>query len=141
MNKDIIIYQGKNGKIDFRGDAQRETLWASQAQIADLFGVERSVVTKHIKNIFADKELDSEMVSAKFAHTTIHGAIKGKTQTKDVVFYNLDIVLAVGYRVNSSMAIRFRQWATKTLSQHIIKGYTINKKQLIKKKEVAELFA
>jgi hypothetical protein len=141
MNKDIIIYQGKNGKIDFRGDAQGETLWASQAQIADLFGVERSVVTKHIKNIFADKELDKEMVSAKFAHTTIHGAIKGKTQTKDVAFYNLDIVLAVGYRVNSSMAIRFRQWATKTLSQHIIKGYTINKKQLIKKKEEAELFA
>jgi hypothetical protein len=72
------------------------------------------------------------MVSAKFAHTTPHGAIKGKTQTKYVLFYNLDIILAIGYRTKSSIAIKFRQWATKTLRQHIIKGYTINEKQLIK---------
>jgi death-on-curing family protein len=132
MKKELIIYQGKNGEIEFRGDIQKETLWATQSQIADLFGAERSVITKHIKNIFSDEELNKEVVSAKFAQTTPHGALKGKTQTKDVVFYNLDIILAVGYRTRSSVAIKFRQWATKTLRQHIVKGYTINKKELIK---------
>lgn len=132
MKKEIIIYQGKNGEIAFKGDIQKETLWASQAQIADLFGIDRSVVTKHIKNIFSDKELDERVVSAKFAQTTSHGAIKGKTQTKDVIFYNLDIILAVGYRTKSSMAVSFRQWATKILREHITKGYTINKKRIAK---------
>lgn len=75
MKKEIIIYQGKNGEIAFKGDIQKETLWASQAQIADLFGIDRSVVTKHIKNIFFDKELNERVVSAKFAQTTSHGAI------------------------------------------------------------------
>lgn len=126
----ILIYQAKNGEITFKGDFQRETIWASQAQIASLFGVDRSVVTKHIKNIFEDNELSKHKVCAKFAQTTAHGAIPNKTQTKDVVFYNLDIILAVGYRTNSSLAIAFRQWATKTLRQHILKGYTINKKRL-----------
>jgi len=132
MKKEIIIYQSKSGKIEFKGDLQKETLWASQTQIADIFNVDRSVVTKHIKNIFSDKELDEKMVSAKFAQTTPHGAIKEKTQTKDVIFYNLDIILAVGYRTKSSMAVNFRQWATKTLREHIIKGYTINKKRIAK---------
>lgn len=129
---EIIIYQGKNGEIALKGDLKKETLWASQAQIADLFGVDRSVVTRHIKNIFSDKELDKKVVSAKFAQTTPHGAIKGKTQTKDVMFYNLDIILAVGYRTNSKVAIEFRKWATKILREHITKGYTINKKVLAK---------
>jgi len=132
MKKEVIIYQGKNGEIEFKGDIQKETLWATQSQIADLFGAERSVITKHIKNIFSDQELKKEVVSAKFAQTTSHGAIKGKTQTKDVIFYNLDIILAVGYRTKSSIAIKFRQWATKTLRQHIVKGYTINKKEVVK---------
>lgn len=132
MKKEIIIYQSKNGALEFRGDFKKETIWATQAQIADLFVIDRSVVTKHIKNIFSDEELDEKVVSANFAHTTPHGAIKGKTQTKDVTFYNLDIILAVGYRTNSGRAIQFRQWATKTLREHIIKGYTINKKRLAK---------
>ncbi|NQV00122.1 MAG: virulence RhuM family protein, partial [Parcubacteria group bacterium] len=82
------------------------------------------------KNIFKDKELDKKVVSAKIAHTTKHGAIKGRTQTKKVEFYNLDIILAVGYRTNSAKAIEFRKWATKTLKQHITKGYTINRKMI-----------
>lgn len=132
MKKEIIIYQSKNGALEFRGDFKKETIWATQAQIADLFVIDRSVVAKHIKNIFSDEELDKKVVSANFAHTTPHGAIKGKTQTKDVTFYNLDIILAVGYRSNSGRAIQFRQWATKTLREHIIKGYTINKRRLAK---------
>ncbi len=128
--KQLVIYQAKNGSIEFRGDFDRGTIWGTQKQIAEVFGVERSVVTKHIRNIFKDKELDKKLVCAKFAHTTQHGAIKGKTQTKEVEFYNLDIVLAVGYRTNSARAIEFRKWATKILKQHLLEGYTINKKRI-----------
>ncbi len=128
--KSLVIYQGKSGAIEFRGDFERDTIWGTQKQIAEVFGIDRSVVTKHIRNIFKDKELDKKMVCAKFAHTTQHGAIKGKTQTKEIEFYNLDIVLAVGYRTNSVRAIEFRKWATKTLKQHLISGYTINKKRI-----------
>jgi prophage maintenance system killer protein len=128
--KDITIYQAKNGAIEFRGDFKQETIWGTQKQIAEVFDVDRSVVTKHIKNIFKDKELDKTVVSAKFAHTTQHGAIQGKTQTKTVELYNLDIILAVGYRTNSARAIEFRKWATKTLKQHLLYGYTINKKRI-----------
>ncbi len=128
----LIIYQKKDGAIAFRGDFDSENIWGTQKQIAEVFGVDRSVVTKHIKNILKDKEVDEKVVSAKFALTTKHGAIKGKTQTRNVTFYNLDIILAVGYRTNSARAIEFRKWATKTLKQHITKGYTINKKVLAK---------
>ena len=126
----LVIYQGKSGAIEFRGDFDKETIWGTQKQIAEVFGVDRSVVTKHIRNIFKDKELNKNLVCAKFAHTTQHGAIKDKTQTKKVEFYNLDIVLAVGYRTNSTKAIEFRKWATKTLKQHLLEGYTINKKRI-----------
>ncbi len=124
MKKEIIIYQNKSGAIEFKGDFKKETLWASQAQIAGLFGIERSVVTKHISNILKDKELNKDSVCAYFAHTAEDG------KTYKVKYYNLDIVLAVGYRTNSNYAIQFRQWATKILRQHILNGYTINKKRL-----------
>ena len=100
QQKQLVIYQAKNGAIEFRGEFTRETIWGTQKQIAELFGVDRSVVTKHIRNIFKDRELNKKMVCAKFAHTTLHGAIKGKTQTKNIEFYNLDIVLSVGYRTD-----------------------------------------
>ena len=123
-----LIYQAKNGAIELRSNIKTETIWASKMQIAQIFGVDRSVVSKHIKNIFSDKELDEKVVCAKFAHTTSHGAIEGKTQTKNLEHYNLDIILAVGYRTKSSLAIEFRKWATKTLKKHITQGFTINKK-------------
>jgi len=127
-----VIYQAKSGAIELRGDFKRETIWASQIQIAHLFGIDRTVVTRHIKNIFKDKELNEKVVSAKFAHTTQHGAIKGKTQTKDITLYNLDIILSVGYRTNSVRAIEFRKWSSNILKEYLIKGYTINKKQIAK---------
>ncbi len=128
--KQLVIYQAKNGAIAFRGDFDRETIWGTQKQIAEVFGIDRSVVAKHIKNIFKDKELDKKLVCAKFAQTTKHGAIKNKTQTREVSFYNLDIILAIGYRTNSVKAIEFRKWATKTLKQYLLKGYAINKKRI-----------
>ncbi len=122
----IIIYQAKNGAIELRGDFEHETVWATQAEISKVFDVERSVVTKHIRNILKDGELDKNSVCAKFAHTAVDG------KTYQVEHYNLDAIISVGYRVNSKTATLFRQWATKTLHQHITKGYTINRKRIAK---------
>ena len=126
IKNSVVIYQAKNGAIELRGDFVHETFWATQIDIAEIFSTERSVVTKHIRNILKDRELDIHSVCAKFAHTATDG------KTYQVQFYNLDVVLAVGYRTNSKRAIEFRQWATKTLREHITKGYTINRKQVAK---------
>jgi prophage maintenance system killer protein len=126
MKKEMIMYQADSGAIEFKGDFKKETIWASQAQIAELFLVERSVITKHIRNIFRDKELEADSVCAIFAHTAEDG------KTYQVTYYNLDLIISVGYRVNSKKATVFRQWATKTLRSHIVDGYTINKKRLAK---------
>jgi len=130
INQKLAIYQAKNGAIELRRDVSTDTIWASKKQIATIFGVDRSVVSRHIKNIFQDKELEKKVVCAKFAHTTQHGALKEKIQTNQVEFYNLDIILAVGYRTKSSVAVEFRRWATKTLKQHITQGFTINPKRI-----------
>lgn len=123
MKKELIIYQGTNGEISFKGDFKKETIWATQAQIVSLFGVDQSVVSRHIKNIFKDREIDGKSNMQK-----MHIA----NSDKPVILYSLDVLLAVGYRTNSSVAIQFRKWATKTLREHITKGFTINKKMLSK---------
>lgn len=121
QQKQLIIYQAKNGAIEFRGDFNHETIWGTQKQIAEIFNIDRSVVTKHIRNIFKDKEV-SEKSNVQKTHIA--------NSDKPVKLYNLDIVLAVGYRTNSAKAINFRKWATNTLKQHLLDGYTINKKQI-----------
>ena len=120
----MVIYQAKTGAIELKGDFRQETIWATQAQIGDIFDIERSVITKHVRNILKDKELDPDSVCAKIAHTAADGKVY------QVQVYNLDIILAVGYRTNSKVAIDFRQWATKTLREHIVKGYTLNRKRI-----------
>ena len=117
---ELAVYQAKNGAIELREDAKKETVWATQAQIANIFDVERSVVTKHILNILKNNELDKKSVCAFFAHTASDG------KTYQVINYNLDVILSVGYRTNSKKAVEFRQWANKILKQHITQGYTIN---------------
>lgn len=118
----VVIYQTKSGALELRGDVTRETLWATQAQLSEIFETERSVVTKHLRNIFADGELQKKSVCANFAHT----ARDGKTYQVD--FYNLDAIISLGYRVNSKKATLFRQWATKTLREYVVKGYVLNSK-------------
>ena len=120
-NKQIIIYQAKSGAIELRGDFEHDTVWATQAQVADVFGVERSVVTKHIKNLFKDREINEKSNVQK-----MHIA----KSDKPVALYSLDVILGVGYRTNSKVAIEFRIWATKTLRKHITKGYTLNRKRI-----------
>jgi len=136
QEKKLAIYQAQNGAIELNFDEKEQTIWANKKHISEIFGIDRSVVSRHIKNIFKDDELDRTVVCAKFAQTTEHGAIKGKTQSKEVEFYNLDIILAIGYRTNSAKAIEFRKWATKTLKEHITKGYTINRNLLKQKEEL-----
>src|SRR3989344_5206648 len=126
IKNNTVIYQAKNGAIELRGDTSRETIWATQAQIAEVFQTERSVVTKHIRNILKDKELDVDSVCAKFAHTADDGKVY------QMQFYNLDVILAVGYRTNSKRAIEFRQWATKTLRNYIVDGFAVNKSRITK---------
>ncbi len=117
----LMIYQTKSGKIEFRGDFDRDTVWGTQQQIAEVFNIDRTVVTKHINKILKDKEIDGKSNVQK-----MHIA----NSDKPVKLYSLDVILAVGYRTNSSKAIAFRIWATKTLKQHLLQGYTINKKSI-----------
>ena len=128
MNNNVVIYQSNDGlvKIEAMIDPSNETIWATQKAMGHLFGVDRSVITRHLSNIFKEDELDKEVVCAKFAHTTPHGAMSGEFQTKDVQFYNLDAIISVGYRVNSRKATAFRQWATSVLKQYMLKGYVVN---------------
>lgn len=100
-----------------------------------LFQRERTVIGKHIRNIFAEGELQEEVVCANFAHTTQHGAIEGKTQTSSVQLYNLDVIISVGYRVKSQRGTQFRIWANKVLKDYIVKGYAVNNKLKLKQYE------
>ncbi|MDO5637682.1 MAG: RhuM family protein [Myroides sp.] len=119
-NIDLAILQTENGALELRTNGKKDTVWAILDQIAALFGRDKSVVSRHIKNIFKEEELNKDVVVAFFATTTQHGAIKGKTQTKQVAYYNLDMLLSVGYRVNSKVATKFRQWATISNCLNII---------------------
>jgi prophage maintenance system killer protein len=128
-NLKMAIYKDSKGNIDFRIDSEKETLWASLNQIADVFGRDKSVISRHIKDIFATGELVAKSVVAKNATT----ASDGKTYLVD--YYNLDMIISIGYRVNSKQATKFRQWATKTLRSHVIDGYTINANRIDKNYE------
>ena len=131
-NKDLVIYQAKNGSIEFRGDFKKETIWATQAQIAIAFGVDVRTINEHIKNIYKTSELLEHSTIRKF-RIVQH---EGKRQIeREINHYNLDMIISVGYRVNSKYATEFRKWATKTLREHITRGYTINRKQVAKNYE------
>lgn len=127
---EILLYTTPNGKIKVEIHLQNETIWLTQQKIADLFGVQRPAITKHLKNIFETGELQEEVVSSILEHTTPHGAMEGKTQETKVKFYNLDAIISVGYRVSSTQATAFRIWATERLKEYIIKGFTMDDERL-----------
>ena len=127
---EILLYTTANGKVKVEVYLQNETIWLSQQKIADLFGVQRPAISKHLKNIFDTGELKEEVVSSILEHTTQHGAIEGKTQESKVKYYNLDAIISVGYRVNSSRATAFRIWATERLKEYIIKGFIMDDERL-----------
>jgi len=128
MKDELVLYRLDDfaEHVEVRIDEKRETIWLTQQQIADLFGTKRPAITKHLSAIFYTGELDEEVVSSILEHTTLHGALRQKTQKTRVKYYSLDAVLAVGYRVNSGRATQFRIWVTRVLKDYLLKGYVIN---------------
>nr|WP_154985193.1 virulence RhuM family protein [Paenibacillus xylanexedens] len=119
----FLMYDGDE-KVEVL--VQDDTIWATQKILSELFDVDRTSISRHLKNIFETGELDEKVVCAEIAHTTQHGAIEGKTQTKPVKYYNLDAIISIGYRVNSQKATRFRIWATDVLKDYMLKGFKID---------------
>lgn len=126
MNNELVIYQDKDSSVRVDVLIEKETVWLNRKQIATLFDRDVKTIGKHINNVFSERELDKELVVAKFATTTQHGAIKGKTQTKLVEHYNLDVIISVGYRVKSKQGTQFRIWANRVLKDYLLKGYALN---------------
>ena len=127
IKNNLVIYQAKSGAIELKGDFEKETVWATQAQIARLFDVTPQNITLHLNNIFKDKELDAKTTCKESLQVQIEGNREVKRSIK---FYNLDVIIATGYRISSITGTNFRIWATKTLREHIVKGYTINRKRI-----------
>ncbi len=129
---EFLLFQSQtdNEEIKVQVIVKDETIWLSQKGMAELFEVDRSVISRHLKNIFDERELVAEVVCANFAHTTLHGAMDGRTQTQNVTFYNLDAIISVGYRVNSRRATQFRIWATGVLKEYMRKGFALDDERL-----------
>ena len=125
---EIVIYRGKDGRTELEVSLRGETLWLSLQQMADLFVRDKSVVSRHIRNIFATRELAPESTVAKNATVQKEGGRKG---AREIEYYSLDMILSVGYRVNSKRGTQFRIWATQVLKDHLLRGYTVNEKRLL----------
>ena len=124
---EIILFENQGVKLEV--NVKDETVWLNLDQMSELFGRDKSVISRHIKNALSE-ELKDDMVVAKFATTTKHGAIDGKTQTHLVDYYNLDMIISIGYRVKSNQGVIFRKWANKVLKDYMLKGYAVNQKRL-----------
>jgi hypothetical protein len=129
----IEIYQAQDGSTQINVQFEQDTVWLNQEQLTALFNRDRTVIGRHIRNIFKEQELVEEEVCAKFAHTTQHGAVKGKTQSQNTKYYNLDVIISVGYRVKSKQGTQFRKWANTVLKDYLVKGFAINKNRLAQK--------
>ncbi|MGB7402915.1 MAG: virulence protein RhuM/Fic/DOC family protein [Arcobacter sp.] len=125
----IIIYE--DGNVELSTKVENDTLWLSQKQLCELFERDKSVISRHIRNIFKDEELDKDLTVAKNATVQKEGT---REVLREVEYYNLDMIISVGYRINSKKATQFRQWATKVLKQYLINGYALNKDRLQKQK-------
>ncbi|MBR6988255.1 MAG: virulence protein RhuM/Fic/DOC family protein [Bacteroidaceae bacterium] len=132
----IVIYKDENNSIQLDVKLDNGMIWVTRQQLATLFGRDYKTISKHINNALKE-ELADEVVVAKYANTTQHGAMEGKTQTHEVEFFNLEMVTSVGYRVKSNRGVQFRKWANRILKDYLIKGYAINDK--IRREQISEL--
>ena len=135
-NNQIIIYQTEDGQTQVDVRMENDMIWLTRQQIAVLFGRDYKTISKHINNALKE-ELAGSVVVAKFANTTQHGAIEGKTQTHEIDYFNLEVITSVGYRVKSKRGVQFRQWANNVLKQYLIKGYAVNER--MRKEQIGEL--
>ena len=134
LNNEIVIYQSEDGKTQLDVKLEGETVWLTQAQMSELFQTDRTVINRHIRNIYKSGELEEEATCAKNAQVRMEGSRK---VSRAIPYYNLDMIISVGYRVNSIRGVRFRQWANNVLKQYLIKGYAVNER--IRKQQLSEL--
>ena len=134
LNNEIVIYQSEDGKTQLDVKLEGETVWLTQSQMSELFQTDRTVINRHIRNIYKSGELEEEATCAKNAQVRIEGS---RTVSRAIPYYNLDMIISVGYRVNSIRGVRFRQWANSVLKQYLIKGYAVNER--IRKQQISEL--
>ncbi len=127
INNTIVVYQAKSGAIELRGDFTNETVWANRTQMSKMFGVNPQAISKHIQNIYKEKELNKKSTSSKMELVQNES---GREVRREIDIYNLDILIAVGYRISSVTGTKFRQWATRTLRGYVIDGYAVNKKRI-----------
>mgnify|MGYP002563412305 CR=1 FL=1 len=139
MNKnEIVIFETEDKLITLPVAVENETVWLNRNQMAELFDRDVKTIGKHINNALKE-ELEGQVVVAKFATTTPHGAIEGKTQTHMTEYYNLDVIISVGYRVKSKRGVEFRRWANSVLKQYILKGYAVNDNRIRQLGEVIRI--
>ena len=129
-NFQFLIYRSAEEDVSVNAVIKDDSIWLTQRAMAELFGVQTPAISKHLHNIFSEGELDEKVVVSKMEITTPHGAMEGKTQTREAQFYNLDAIISVGYRVNSRRATHFRIWATGVLKEYMIKGFALNDERL-----------
>ena len=134
VNNKIVIYQTDDGRTQIDVRLEQDTVWLTQAQMAELFQTDRTSIVRHINNIYKTEELDRDGTCAKIAQVQIEGK---RRVNRTIPFFNLDMIISVGYRVNSKRGIKFRQWANKVLKDYLVKGYAVNEK--IHKKQIGEL--
>ena len=137
MPNELIFYKTPDGEQRIEVIYRDENFWMSQRALAELFGVKRPAITKHLGNIFSAGELEEKEVCSILEHTSPHGAVAGKSQAQKTKFYNLDAIIAVGYRVNSYQATQFRIWATRTFKEFVIKGFVMDDDRLKQGKMIA----
>ena len=135
-NNQIVIYQTEDGQTQIDVRMENDMIWLTRQQIATLFGRDYKTISKHINNALKEELADSVVV-AKYANTTQHGALKGKTQTHEIDYFNLEVITSVGYRVKSKRGVQFRQWANKVLKDYLMKGYAVNEK--LRHEQIGEL--
>jgi len=135
----LVLFKSKDGDISLPVSLDGESVWLSQAQMALLFGKDRTVIGRHIKNAIEEGEIEPEKACAKFAHTTRHGALPNLKQRKEVTLYNLDVIISVGYRVHSLRGVEFRRWATSVLKDYILRGCALDRRRLAQLGETVQL--
>ena len=134
INDKIVIYQTEDGNTQIDVRLEHETVWLTQAQMAELFMTDRTSIVRHINNIYKSEELERESTCAKIAQVQTEGK---RRVTRNLPYFNLDMIISVGYRVNSKRGVKFRQWANRVLKEYLVKGYAVNER--IHKKQIGEL--
>ena len=122
-NNQIIIYQTEDGQTQVDVRMENDTVWLTQAQMAELFQTDRTSIVRHINNIYKVEELDRESTCAKIAQVQVEGS---RTVSRQIPYFNLDMIISVGYRVNAKRGVQFRRWANKVLKEYLVKGYAVN---------------